>query len=304
MAIPSTHTTHPATALYSSAGALSDGFSAAFAGGWSDDPRDGLFPVFADSGRAGEARTAGWELVAGLWVPPRAAPSWRAMTRREPLLDLSGWESGPVRWREAGCDWKIFMEIYFDDYHVEPFHPGLSSSADCRSLEWLWEGQAQAQVVAPSAMSGSGSAAYAELARRSREAFGDPGRAAVWAALYPSTMVEWLAGGVALSVAAPAGPGRCLNGTSFAYPKGVAEAFPEFVAAHQAAYWETAAEDDLIARAMQRGRDVLAARGEDDRGPAHPHLEAGVVAFHAWLARRGWEDGAAPAPKGKGASPG
>jgi hypothetical protein len=96
-------------------------------------------------------------------------------------------------------------------------------------------------------------------------------------------MVEWLGGCLALSIAEPAGAGESINRVAFAYPKGIAESHPELVAAHQAAYWETALEDDEIARRIQSGRDCLSRRGEHQAGPAHPHLEAGIVKFHEWL---------------------
>lgn len=91
-----------------------------------------------------------------------------------------------------------------------------------------------------------------------------------------------------MSTVSPKGAGACVNEVSFAYPEGVARRHPEFVAAHQGAYWETAREDDRIALMIQAGRDALTRRGENDRGPVHPHLEAGIISFHDWLAGRSW----------------
>ena len=230
------------------------------------------------------------ESVGGLWAPSgQAARSWARLVAREPRLGLSGWEKESHSRRLGGCDWKIFMEIYFDDYHVEPFHPGLSSMADCGALEWLWEPWASAQRVGSCAMEGSGSKAYRKFFELSREVFGESKVAAVWAALYPATMVEWLGGAVAVSTLEPAGKGSCWNEVSFWYPPGVARERPDFVAAHQEAYWETAREDDEIASRIQAGREALAARGQDERGPICPHLEDGIERFHRWLNERAWE---------------
>lgn len=250
-----------------------------------------LSPRLAGDELAAELREAGWREVGGLVVPPAAEQSWRELCLAEPLLNLGAFVVESSGARNAGCDWKIFMEIYFDDYHVEPFHPGLSSMADCGSLEWIWAPEAQAQRVGASALMGSGSKAYASLFELSSSIFGQAQPqpvAAVWAAIYPATMIEWLAGGLAISVAAPAGPGKSLNETVFAYPRGIAQSHPEFVKAHQAAYWETAREDDDIASRIQKGRAALARSGRDERGPACPHLEDGIVAFHEWLARGAW----------------
>lgn len=288
MDISTTHRSHPPTSAYvrEKAGPFGyDGCQDAFewAGGRA------LSPTLASDSSASALAARGWVELGGLLVPPSGAESWAMMLAREPRLDVSGFMAHSRGNRAAGCDWKIFMEIYFDDYHVEAFHPGLSSLADCGALEWLWEPGAQAQRLGASAMRGSGSLAYATLWGLSEAIFGssDP-VAAVWAAIYPSTMIEWLAGGLAISVAVPDGAGRSINETVFAYPMGIAEKHPDFVAAHQAAYWETAFEDDDIASRIQKGRQALSLRGDDERGPACPHLEAGVVAFHDWMALAAW----------------
>ena len=100
--------------------------------------------------------------------------------------------------------------------------------------------------------------------------------------------VEKLAGGVAISTVLPKGAGRCENDVSFCYPKGVATSRPDFVLAHQEAYWETAAEDDEIAMRMQAGRDVLVGAGLDQNGPVHRKMEAGIIEFHDWIRSRSW----------------
>ena len=33
---------------------------------------------------------------------------------------------------ECDYNWKTFIEVYLEDYHVEPFHPGLGSFVDLR----------------------------------------------------------------------------------------------------------------------------------------------------------------------------
>ena len=213
--------------------------------------------------------------------------SWAQLVRDVPLLDLSLYQIERRTQRLTGCDWKIFMEIYFDDYHVEPFHPGLSSWADCDQLSWIFENFAQVQLVKSSVLSGTRSSSYETLANLSRSLFVQPPAfAAAWAAIYPGTMIEWLAGGLAISTVRPVKAGESLNEVVFAYPKGWLDTCPEFAQAHQDAYWETAKEDDEISQRMQQGKNILIARGDDERGPAHSHLEAGIVAFHDWLAHQ------------------
>jgi hypothetical protein len=253
---------------------------------------DGAQDSFGKPPRLASVSESDGHISGGLWLPsPELALSWSMLARGEPRLDLSGYEMHSRRARDGGCDWKTFMEIYCDDYHVEPCHPGLASLADCGQLQWLWAPHGQAQVVGAAACSPMGSQTYAVLARLAQEALGPWARGAVWAALYPGTMIEWLAGGVAISSLEPHRPGACVNHVVFAYPVGVAHARPDFVAAHQRAYWETAREDDEIAMRIQKGRMALAMSGLDQSGPAHPHLEAGIERFHQWLALGAWREG-------------
>jgi choline monooxygenase len=74
-----------------------------------------------------------------------------------------------------------------------------------------------------------------------------------------------------------------MNEVTFAYPKNLASAHPNFVQAHQGAYWETAQEDEAIGRSIQAGRHFLWSRNRDESGPVHPTLEAGIIKFHDWL---------------------
>ena len=59
----------------------------------------------------------------------------------------------------------------------------------------------------------------------------------------------------------------------------------EFVEAEQAAYLETAAEDDEIAERMDAGRRALYKAGRSEEGPYQSPLEDGMQHFHEFLRR-------------------
>jgi len=42
-------------------------------------------------------------------------------------LDFSGYMFDHVEIHECDYNWKTFIEVYLEDYHVEPFHPGLAA---------------------------------------------------------------------------------------------------------------------------------------------------------------------------------
>jgi len=41
-----------------------------------------------------------------------------------------------VHVHECAYNWKTFIEVFLEDYHVEPFHPGLGRFVDCDDLKW------------------------------------------------------------------------------------------------------------------------------------------------------------------------
>ena len=34
------------------------------------------------------------------------------------------------------CNWKTFIEVYLEDYHVASYHPGLGNFVTCDDLTW------------------------------------------------------------------------------------------------------------------------------------------------------------------------
>ena len=43
---------------------------------------------------------------------------------------------GHVESVEYPFNWKTFIEVYLEDYHVGPFHPGLGHFVTCDDLKW------------------------------------------------------------------------------------------------------------------------------------------------------------------------
>jgi phenylpropionate dioxygenase-like ring-hydroxylating dioxygenase large terminal subunit len=62
-------------------------------------------------------------------------------------IDFSGYVLDKVVTHECRYNWKTFIEVYLEDYHVDPFHPGLGQFVDCANLEWHWGGHWSAQAV-------------------------------------------------------------------------------------------------------------------------------------------------------------
>jgi phenylpropionate dioxygenase-like ring-hydroxylating dioxygenase large terminal subunit len=78
---------------------------------------------------------------------------------------------------------------------------------------------------------------------------------------------------------------KTLNVVEFYYPEDIALFEPEFVAAEQAAYMETAIEDDEIGERMDRGRHSLWKQGRNEVGPYQSPMEDGMQHFHEFYRR-------------------
>ncbi len=204
-------------------------------------------------------------------------------------LDFSGYMLDHVEVHECRYNWKTFIEVYLEDYHVEPFHPGLGKFVECKDLEWEFGDWYSVQTVGVHQGLGKpGSSIY----RRWHEQVlkyrnGDPPKhGAIWLTYYPNIMVEWYPHVLVVSTVIPRGVDRTTNVVEFYYPEEIVLFEREFVEAERAAYMETCAEDDEIAERMDAGRRILLERGVSETGPYQSPMEDGMQHFHEFLRTR------------------
>jgi choline monooxygenase len=203
-------------------------------------------------------------------------------------LDFSGYVLDRVELHRCAYNWKTFIEVYLEDYHVGPFHPGLGQFVTCEDLLWEFGPHHSVQTVGVhKELAKAGSEVYrkwhdAVLAFRNGE---PPKQGAIWLTYYPNVMVEWYPHVLVVSTLYPKGPQETLNVVEFFYPEEIAAFEREFVEANQAAYMETCVEDDEIALRMDAGRKALRERGDDDAGPYQSPMEDGMQHFHEWYRR-------------------
>lgn len=208
-------------------------------------------------------------------------------------LDFSGHVLDRIELHECNYNWKTFIEVYLEDYHVGPFHPGLGGFVTCDDLRWEFGENHSIQTVGVTSRLGKvgiagGSPAYerwqkALLAYRNGQL---PRQGAVWFTCYPHIMVEWYPHVLTVSTLHPIDPQKTLNMVEFYYPEDIAAFEREFVESQQAAYMETCVEDDEIAERMDAGRRALMARGDNEVGPYQSPMEDGMQHFHEWYRAR------------------
>jgi choline monooxygenase len=200
-------------------------------------------------------------------------------------LNFDGYALDRVELHECNYNWKTFIEVYLEDYHVGPFHPGLGQFVTCDDLSWEFKEHYSVQTVGVSGGFGKpGSDTYKKwhevlLKYRNGQL---PERGAIWLTYYPHIMVEWYPHVLTVSTLHPISPNKTLNMVEFYYPEEIVAFEREFVEAQQAAYMETCIEDDEIAERMDAGRKALLARGDNEVGPYQSPMEDGMQHFHEW----------------------
>jgi choline monooxygenase len=220
-----------------------------------------------------------------LFDSPRDISTELADMHARPELNFDGYVFDRVHLHECNYNWKSFIEVYLEDYHVGPFHPGLGQFVACDDLRWQLKPHYSVQTVGVADKLGKpGTEVYqrwhdAVLNYRGGE---PPKHGAIWLTFYPNVMVEWYPHVLVVSTLFPQGPQKTLNMVEFFYPEEIAAFEREFIEAQQAAYMETCVEDDEIALRMDAGRKALLARGESQSGPYQTPMEDGMEHFHQW----------------------
>jgi len=203
-------------------------------------------------------------------------------------LSFEGYTLDRIELHECNYNWKTFIEVYLEDYHVGPFHPGLGNFVTCDDLRWEFQKEYSVQTVGVAATFGQpGSAVYKkwhEVLLKYRQGK-LPERGAIWLTYYPHIMVEWYPHVLTVSTLHPLSANKTLNMVEFYYPEEITAFEREFVEAQQAAYMETCIEDDEIGERMDAGRKALFERGDNEVGPYQSPMEDGMQHFHEWYRR-------------------
>lgn len=201
-------------------------------------------------------------------------------------LDFSGYMLDRVSIQEYPINWKTFIEVYLEDYHVVPFHPGLGQFVNTDDLKWEFGEWYSVQTVGVHrGLDKPGTAAYkrwhdAVLRYNNGQM---PKYGAIWLTYYPNVMVEWYPNVLVISTIVPRTPDSCANVVEFYYPEEIVLFERDFVEAEQAAYAETAVEDEEICVRMTEGRRALYLQGRNEFGPYQSPMEDGMTHFHEFL---------------------
>jgi len=204
-------------------------------------------------------------------------------------LDFSGYIFDRAETTEYKFNWKTFIEVYLEDYHVEPFHPGLSNFVNCDDLLWDFGDWYSVQTVGVKReLQRPGSAVYGKWHEQVLKYSNGkiPRFGAIWMVYYPNVMIEWYPQVLVVSTVLPRGAEACTNVVEYYFPEEIALFEREYVDAERKAYIETALEDEIICRRMTEGRRALYNQGLNEVGPYQSPMEDGMRHFHEFLHRQ------------------
>lgn len=224
-----------------------------------------------------------------LFAGPREVAQDLAAISARPQFDFTGYMLDRVVIDEFPVNWKTFVEVYLEDYHVGPFHPGLGNFVTCDDLKWQFGEWYSVQTVGlKQNLQRAGTPVYERWHKAVLDYYkGElPGFGAVWFVYYPNVMIELYPHALVVSTVVPRSTNRTTNVIEFYYPEDICLFEREFVEAEQAAYLETAVEDDVICRRIDRGRLALLKRGINEVGPYQSPMEDGMRHFHEFLRRQ------------------
>ncbi len=223
-----------------------------------------------------------------LFEGPRDARQDLGELFTRPEFDFSDYVLDHVAVHACHYNWKTFIEVYLEDYHVGPFHPGLGQFVTCDDLQWEFGAFHSLQRVGThQALGQPGTDVYRLWHERLLDYRSGrvPDFGAIWVTYFPTHMIELYPHVLVLSTLHPVNPQETVNVIEFYYPEEIAAFEREFIQAQQAAYMETAIEDDEIGERMDAGRRALMERGTSESGPYQSPLEDGMAHFHAWYRR-------------------
>ena len=204
-------------------------------------------------------------------------------------FDFTGYQLERVTIEDYPFNWKTFVEVYLELYHVDPYHPGLGNFTNCRDFRLEYGDNWSIQyVAAKNGLARPGTPGYEKWHQACLKYLDGrtPKYGALWMSYYPNIMLEWYPNVLVVSTLLARSPTLTTNVVEFYYPEEIVRNERGFIEAQQAAYLETALEDGVLCERMDRGRKALYERGMNDAGPYQSPMEDAEMHFHEWVRRR------------------
>jgi phenylpropionate dioxygenase-like ring-hydroxylating dioxygenase large terminal subunit len=208
---------------------------------------------------------------------------WTELSGRDVVLER-------VDEEEHDLNWKAFLEVYLEDYHISAVHPGFRAFVDPTALRGAvkFTGGKRffcEQVKVRWPMATAGSPLFAEYQKILLDvASGErPEFAAIWMCLFSGQLIEWYPYSFVVTTYTPISPRRTRLRSEYFFDRAIAETRRDYVQAGLAVLDEVTGEDQHAAEAIEHGRIAAFARGDNWQGPYQLPMEQGLLRFHNCL---------------------
>jgi len=201
------------------------------------------------------------------------------------LVNFENYHFGGIETEHYQFNWKTFVEIYLENYHVFSMHPGLKKFVSPSDLEWHFgENYSIQKVGIGKDLNNAGTEKYKKWQKAvlSENDSNQLRYGAIWMYIYLNIMVEWYPNILVVSTIYPTSETNCVNHVEFYYPNELYDKNKEYFEHQKDAYMETAVEDNEACLLLESGRRALYLSGEEKYGPVDSFLEAGVQHFYDW----------------------
>lgn len=196
--------------------------------------------------------------------------------------DLSGHVQTSYARIDYDINWKEYIDVFMDNYHVTTYHPGLKTLVDIDAISWEFgEGYSVQRLGFNSRFyAHPGSPAFERYAKALGGRRFEHG--AVWVVIYPNLIIELLQDFVLVSVVLPDGVRRCSLHV-YCFVEASRRDDEELIRSFEDSMNEVEGEDGEILNNISRGRYSLYVAGLDDHGPYHEPTEVGMHNFHEYI---------------------
>jgi choline monooxygenase len=207
-----------------------------------------------------------------------------------PELDTNDYVLDRIEHEEHSLNWKSFMEVFLEDYHVSAVHPGFRTfvnQEDLRTPKRTARGERfYAEMVSAKWPLGTpGSPRFAEYQRLLLEITGgeEPDYGAIWLSYFPATLIESYPFVNVVTTYDPLAAERTRLCSQYYVRRDIRESRPDFVAACHAVLDEVTGEDHDASVRLHAGRRALWQQGVERQGPYQDPMEQGLQHFHDFL---------------------
>jgi choline monooxygenase len=204
--------------------------------------------------------------------------------------DVSDYVLERIDEEEHDLNWKVFLEVYLEDYHIGVVHPGFRALVEPNDLRAALSAVGgdrffceQVNVRWP--LPPAGTPNFAEFQKILTDILAGrrPPFAAIWLCLFSGQLVEWYPFAVVVTTYQPLSPTRTRLRSEYYFDRHIAETRRDYVEVGLATLDEVTSEDHAAAVTLHNGRRALYERGDNWQGPYQLPMEQGLKRFHDCL---------------------